>query len=176
MNDEPLSPDEQARLARARTDVAPPPALEDRTVGALRERGLVRSPRRHATWISIAAAAAILFLVAWALIPGRPAPPAGSRFVLLLYAGNEPVGADAEARRREYAAWARDLASTGVAISGEELGAGIRTVGPGPAAFPAALPRGFFIVSAADADAAERIAASCPHLRHGGRIVVQPIL
>jgi hypothetical protein len=37
------------------------------------------------------------------------------------------------------------------------------------------LPRGFFVVSAPDLNAAHQIASTCPHLRYGGRIVIQRI-
>jgi hypothetical protein len=67
MTDDELSPEELGRLARARTDVAPPPDLEPRTVAALRERGLVRPRRGRVTAILLMVAAAIAALVAWAL-------------------------------------------------------------------------------------------------------------
>src|SRR6185503_17470045 len=122
-------------------------------------------------WI---AAAAVLTIGAWLMLR-RPVPPAsgGPRFVLLLYAGDAATGGTAEARRGEYAAWARGLASSGVAISGEELADEVRVVGGGTA--PAEMPRGYFVLTASDLASAERIASSCPHLRHGGRIVVQRI-
>jgi hypothetical protein len=37
-------------------------------------------------------------------------------------------------------------------------------------------PRGYFVISARDADEARRIAATCPHLRHGGRIVLRRVV
>jgi hypothetical protein len=176
MTDDEFSPEELARLARARTDVAPPPDLEPRTVASLRERGLVRPRRGRFTAISAAAAAVIAAIGVWALVSdqrGQPAP-AGPRFMLLLYAGGDAPGSEAASRRSEYAAWARDLASRGIAISGEELTPESRAVGADGAS-AVILPRGFFIVSAADLEAAQQIASSCPHLRYGGRIVIQRI-
>jgi hypothetical protein len=35
--------------------------------------------------------------------------------------------------------------------------------------------RGFFVISASDFQDALSVARSCPHLRHGGRILVRPI-
>lgn len=58
MTDEDLTPDEQARLARARVPVEPPSGLKDRTVRALRERGLVRRPRHWSIAVTAVAAAA----------------------------------------------------------------------------------------------------------------------
>jgi hypothetical protein len=38
-----------------------------------------------------------------------------------------------------------------------------------------AQPRGFFVVRARDFAEARRIAETCPHLRHGGRIVLRRV-
>jgi hypothetical protein len=35
---------------------------------------------------------------------------------------------------------------------------------------------GYFVIGAASRAEAERIAATCPHLRHGGRVLVKAIL
>jgi hypothetical protein len=181
MSDERLtvpSDEERDRLARARIDVAPPRALEERTVTALRERGLIRPSRRP--WFAIgvlAAAAAILIAVVLWAVPPRAVTPrvaSGPRFMLLLYAGGDAAPGSSASRRDEYSQWARDVASSGVPITGEELSDDVRELG---AAAPSALalPRGFFIVDAPDLASAERIASTCPHLRHGGRIVIKPI-
>jgi hypothetical protein len=98
------------------------------------------------------------------------APP-GPRFALLLYGGETAESPD---RRREYAAWARTLSRQGVDIDGEELGPR-RVELPSPGS-DISDPRGFFIVSAATLEAARDVAASCPHLSHGGRIVIRPIV
>lgn len=50
MNDEPLLPEEAARLSRARVPIAPPPDEEERLVSALRQRGLLCPPRWRALW------------------------------------------------------------------------------------------------------------------------------
>ena len=177
----PLNDEERDRLARARVDGVPPRALEERTVALLRERGLIRSSRRP--WIAAgfaAAAAVLLALVLWAVPPRSTSTTSagtGPRYMLLLYAGTDPVSGSAETRRREYSQWARDLSSNGVAITGEELSDEVREVGASavqPAAL--ALPRGFFIVDAPDLSSAERIASTCPHLRYGGRVVIKRIV
>jgi hypothetical protein len=189
MNNDELTPDEYESLRRARVEAAPPRKLEEDTVAALRERGLVRPPSRirslgASAWMW-GAAAALVALVGWSVLPRPrgdlpPSPPVGPRYVLLLYAGGTPIAGTSDTRRREYADWARGLASRGVAISWEELSEEaheIPAAGPAPSALPAApLPRGFFVVSAPDLAAAQRIASTCPHLRYGGRIVVKQIV
>jgi hypothetical protein len=123
-----------------------------------------------------AAAAAIVALIAWAVLTRTTAPADGPRFVLLLYAGSDPVGGTADVRRQEYGAWARDLASRGVQVSGEELSEESAALGTNAAVEGAALPRGFFVIRADDLAAAQRIASTCPHLRYGGRIVIKRVV
>ena len=188
MNNDELTPDEYEYLRRARVDAVPPRELEDVTVAALRERGLLRPSKRirslaAAAWLT-AVAAALVALVSWNVLrsagPGASSAPAGPRYVLLLYAGTDPIGGASDTRRREYSEWARDVASRGVAISGEELSEEAREIdasgthASAPATGP--LPRGFFLVGAPDLESAQRIASSCPHLRYGGRIVVKRIV
>jgi hypothetical protein len=186
MNNDELTPDEYESLRRARVDAVPPRELEDVTVAALRERGLVRPSKRSrslaaAAWLT-AVAAALVALVTWTILHRSTASsvPAGPRYVLLLYAGTDPIAGTPDARRREYSEWARDVASRGVAISGEELSEEARQIdSPGTGASAPAtgpLPRGFFLVGAPDLESAQRIASTCPHLRYGGRIVVKRIV
>jgi len=175
----PLSDGERERLRRARIDLDPPRALEERTIEALRGRGLVRGSRRpFYTAAGIAAAAVIVIAAASSMLMHRaPASPvaAAPRFMLLLYAGTDPVTGTSDDRRQEYADWARDLGSRGVSITGEELTDDIRVLGGGGESGAALPPRGFFIVSAPDLSSAEQLASTCPHLRHGGRILIKRI-
>ena len=206
INDE-LSPEEYEVLRRARADVAPPRRLEDDTVAILRERGLVRPPKRIRSIASVrwmmtwAIAATVVAIAGWAIVQRfqgqetstsavltraaatAPSAIAGPRYMLLLYAGGTPVAGTPDTRRREYAEWARGIASRGVAISGEELSEEAREVGAATAGGSVAvapssgpLPRGYFVVSAPDLESAQRIASTCPHLRYGGRIVVKKIV
>src|SRR4029079_4576420 len=113
-------------------EVAPPRGLEERTVAALRERGLIRRPRRQIAAVLALAAAAVARVAAVAWMVTRRAEPAasavavatGPRYMLLLYAGGEPITGTADARRRGDAQWARDIASRGGAASGGEAAGG----------------------------------------------------
>ena len=179
MNNDDWTAEEQARLRAARIDGVPPRGLEETTVAALRERGLVRPPKRRLMAVAalVAMAAALVVAVGWSVTHRSVAPPSSPRFVLLLYAGTDPVAGAPDARRREYSQWARDVSAGGTAISGEELSEEAREI-PAPAGAPPGglLPRGFFLVSAPDLDAAERIASTCPHLKYGGRIVIKRVV
>ena len=190
MTNEEWTPEELERLRAARTDAVPPRDLEDATVAALRHRGLITRRLSHGSLAFalrqkavvatalLVLAAALVAAATWSVMHKTAAPPAASqspRFVLLLYAGVDPIAGAQDTRRQEYAQWARDLVSRGTAISGEELaeeavevGSGVRPAGD--------LPRGYFVVAAADLATAERIASTCPHLRYGGRIVVKRIV
>jgi hypothetical protein len=175
-------------LAAAREDRTPPPELEAATIEALRSRALIggrRRTRRRAVFIQIAALAAAVLVGVWIgqMRSSRPAP-SGSRFVLLLYLGAEYQATDAAgdaAREAEYGAWIRSLARAGHATMGEKLAWGGIELRPNrrpveltPVPTPEAA-RGFFIIVAADEQAALAIAETCPHLKYGGRVVVRPI-
>ena len=176
MNDEEFSPDLAEALRDARVPMTPPRALEDTTIAALRQRGLVYPRRGRAMAAWAAAAAAIVLIAGWAISSRTPAPIAGPRFVLLLYAGSDPVSGTPDTRRSEYGAWARGLSSRGVQVSGEELSEESAALGAASGAAGDALPRGFFVIQADDLAAAQRIAETCPHLRYGGRIVIKRIV
>jgi hypothetical protein len=166
---------ERQALARLRVPLNAPANIEARIVGDLRLRGALRSP----VWRPMKAAAAAAVLIA-ALASGamldriltrRSAP--GDRFILLLYGGTEDPS-----RRGEYAAWARSVARSGVDISGEELSQPAEEVWADTSRRVPAdpLPRGYFVVDASTLDEARRIASTCPHLQHGGRIVIRAIV
>jgi hypothetical protein len=166
---------ERRALAEFKRDLSPPDDSEARIVDALRARGVIRRRVSPMQW---AAAAALLILVFSAGVwSGRPASQRnvarGPRFVLLLYGGDSSAGSD---RHREYATWARTMASRGIDVDGEELATEqIELPQPGWAPATTQAPGGYFIVSASTIEEARQIASTCPHLQHGGRIVIRPI-
>ncbi len=165
MSDEELSREEQEALRALKRDEFPPSRIERAVISALKRDGTIAARRR---WVPIASvAAAVLAFAAGLSVPRSPAgsaPAAEPRFAILLYRGAMPPGAPR--RRDEYAAWARQVASSGTPISGEELA--------DDAEDPSG-PRGFFIIGAPSAARAREIAATCPHARYGGRVVVRSI-
>ena len=100
--------------------------------------------------------------------------------MLLLHAIGGALPEAEEARLvAEYAGWAADLRRRGVAIDGEKLEDERWLLGPeggrerrGPARGALA---GYFLIEAADPDAALAVAESCPHLRHGGSVELRRI-
>ena len=174
-------------------ELAPPPELEERVVAALAGRGLVRGPRggRGRIGRAVAAVAAGLLLMTAGVWIGRALPEgrartlgadASPRFVLFLLRGQESDRPEEEgARVAEYRAWARGLAASGRSVSGEKLDDREERLGaPGAlvaaaAAAPEEEIRGYFVISAVSLDDALAVARGCPHLNHGGRIVVRPI-
>jgi hypothetical protein len=184
-----LTDQEREALARLSREAAPPARLEETTVAALVERGLLRrrSGRRMAGWGLAAAAAAALF--AGGFFAGRqgsaPTADALPRFVLLLYEGPEyrnTAPGQEQDRVREYAGWARERGASGELEAGEKLredaavvirpDGSVATEAPAPGATRLA---GFFLIRAADDRAALEIARSCPHVRYGGSIVIREI-
>ena len=122
-----LTPDEREALDRLPRDAAPPPALEDATVAALRGRGLLRRTHRTPAIRAGLAIAASLLLFLGGLAIGRlgelPRPAEGGRprFALFLYEGPEYDQPSPEAmaqRVQEYVAWAREKPENGVVGGG----------------------------------------------------------
>ncbi len=165
----------------------PPIDLEDRVAAALRTEGLVKidEPSTWRSW-GLVAAALMLFVAGvgtqrYFLDDGLidVAPAAGDRYLLLLL---EPADVflepAVEAQRvGEYAAWAGTLAERGLLQVGEKLADGGDVVGlPVPGEMPSSeRVTGFFIVVAETEAAALEVAASSPHVQHGGRVEVRLI-
>jgi hypothetical protein len=154
-------------------EITPPGPLEDRVVNALRALGLVgRSRRRRAVRAGMAFAAALLlfaggFLAGASRGQGSAASPAGgSRFVLLLHEtpATASLGTREDLLVDEYRRWARTVSAGGNAIRGDKL-----------KAEPGHTLSGFFVLEAPSLDAARAIAASCPHVKYGGRVEVREI-
>lgn len=169
-------------------ELSPRPEVDDRIVGALRDRGLIRTAvTRSLIMLRLAAAAAGLALLAVGFAAGRGVTPPTDvasmepRFALLLPRGSEqPLqNPDEEAGRvADYGSWASGLADAGRFVTGEkledqaeQLGAPGRTV----RSVPEDAVQGFFIISARNFEDALAIARQCPHLRYGGTVLVRPI-
>ena len=130
-------------------------------------------------------AAGIALFVAGAFSQRMSAPdvPAiadlGPRYALLLY-GAQTESAEAErARVDEYRRWLRAIAADGRYVAGEKLRPGaleLTSIGAvDSATTDSEALAGFFIVSASTPAEAESIARSCPHIRHGGKVVLRAI-
>jgi hypothetical protein len=167
--------DDEAVVERLRAmprDIDPPPALEARVTKQLAGRGLLR--RRWMAMGTLATAAAIVIAFLGGLKMGAhdaAAPPTHGRYLLLLYAGPSPAS-PGEDDVETYGRWARDLRHSGRYVSGERLAPG--QVSPETPATGDAL-EGYFVIEATSDEDARTIAASHPHHRHGGRVVVRRI-
>ena len=160
-------------MSQFRHEIEPPPALEERVVAALRSRGLLRqSQRRRGVIVAVAAAAAVL-CIATGYAAGRwhaggVTPPAytGPEFMLLLHYTPALLANPAPVRERvdAYRRWAQQVDADGYGIRGAKLkDASGETLA------------GFFIVQAPSREAAEAIAATCPHARLGGRVEIREL-
>ncbi|MEX2151970.1 MAG: hypothetical protein WD825_01450 [Gemmatimonadaceae bacterium] len=153
-----------------------PTSLHGRVHAALRQRGLIRYRRSTSTWGLLAAGAVLCF--AAGLFTGRvssrqAAVAVAPRYALLLYGGSEgDTDAARAARAEEYHRWALSLSGDARFVSGEELG---RVVDELPARSLREPVAGFFLIHASSDELATRIARGCPHLKYGGRVVVQTI-
>jgi hypothetical protein len=76
----------------------------------------------------------------------------------------------------EYKAWARREAGAGRLIEGEKLEPQALVLGaPADGQAGSRAVAGFFVIAARDDAEALAIARGCPHLAHGGRVVVRRI-
>lgn len=161
----------------------PPAALRDNVVRTLRRRGLLARaglPNTVKTVLALAASA-LLFASGAAFGRRTPGGPTDSRpsFVLLLYE-DSAFRARGTATVAEYLAWSDSLRRVGVLITGEKLDDKVAVLAQASGGETGASPvlgsiAGLFIVRAADLENALVLARTCPHLRHGGSVVVRPI-
>lgn len=185
-NEEARMPDEN--LGRLRESPEVPSALEERVVNSLRAAGRLapeermrRWSRRH--WLGVAAGIAAGF-AGGLMLPRGSAAASGPRWMVLLYEDEHyrPAEPGHEAERVDaYRRWADDLARRGLLVDAGELApSSTLLAGPGLPDLPArpvgSLATGFFVIAAADAADAERIARECPHLGFGGRLEVRAVV
>ena len=108
----------------------------------------------------------------------------GERYLLVLFRSEEELANPAgEAKLvREYSAWAQDLAQQGHFLGGDPLSADGRLLIPMGTEVETRLQSsqggedpmtGYFLIAANDDDQAEEIARRCPHLRHGGKVMIR---
>ena len=174
MSDNPL--DAFARNA------TPSPALQRRVEDTLRQRGHLSGAR--SSWRGIGLAASVLVAAGLGFGAGRltPSEPShdGRQYLLLLredstYRDDRPIAEIV----REYGRWADSLRRQDLLIAAEKLGdeavsvvSSSTSIGSETRESPTT---GFFLVRAANLEAARAIASASPHVKYGGRIVVRSI-
>ena len=142
-------------------EIQPPAEVRRRIERQLRGTGMLRS---RTQWYAIAAA--VVVVIAAALLWMRAPKPPQPNYILLLYESAQFTGGS----HAEYARWAQDMRP--LVVGGEELGKDVASIGPGAQTAPA----GYFLIDAKDDAAALRVARACPHLRHGGAVVLRRIV
>lgn len=151
-------------------EMAPPPGLRSEIAAELRRQRLLRRrrlPLAVAAAVAVVATAAIFLMVR----PQRHAE-ARANYILLLYESPEFKGGS----RAEYGEWARQMRP--LIVGGEELAGGsVLALAGASTPLPQSTSRlaGYFLVGANDDASAARVARACPHLRHGGAIVLRRI-
>lgn len=184
-----LNMERYEELRRLSRGPEPHEGLEQRVVDSLRNRGLLAPHARiHSRWTWVAAfvTACVICFGAGVLFRSRsvaiPAAPTGNRYVLFL-THSSSVATSGTAGEivlvQEYSDWAQRQRVGGHLIAGEKLNdASLELSGPQGLqeihAEDTSLG-GYFVIAAANFDAALAIARTCPHLKHGGTIVIRPI-
>ncbi|HEU5181789.1 MAG TPA: YciI family protein [Candidatus Polarisedimenticolia bacterium] len=202
-DEENLDPVTERELRSLPRERRPPQDLERMVVSDLRREGLLGSrllaPR---PWMRAAASLALLAIGfaagAWWMRPAlswetRTQARNEPRFLLLLHESPDMETLSHErqaAMVKEYKAWAAEGARQGFLLEGEKLREVRRLLpttkwstaihvpnAPGSDSSASAGPfiGGYFVIRAANYEEALRLARTCPHLRHGGRIEVREI-
>jgi hypothetical protein len=181
MAHEPNDTDKIAELHDLPLEVLPDASLGDRTVAALRGRGLLRADRaalrmRSAGWLAAASILIVAFLAGYLTgkVGPQPQRPEAS-FALMLYGTIGGDSATQMARAMEYGQWARAPHESGRVVGGEALGDFVGAAGRPDSLAAGEELVGFFLVQAPDRESATRLAAGCPHVKYGGRVVVREI-
>lgn len=102
------------------------------------------------------------------------------RFLLLVHGGDEPAATERAAVVDEYRQWARRLAAEGHLLEADELASEAVLLRAGEGGETRRSTRepsagGYFLIAAADLEAALAVARDCPALRRGGAVEVVPI-
>lgn len=174
-------------LQRLGEDSTMPTGLEERVVRSLRTSGTLSRSGSRMTWPLAAAAALACFLLgrqtAPAITVGASDTP-GRKWMLLLYE-DAAFQAPAPGKELEYVAeyrdWAVALRAADQLIDAAELLPTSALLEPEGVAQQVALASslgnltGYFIIVAPTLESARAIAATNPHLKHRGRVAIQPL-
>ncbi len=189
-NDDPeLTRVERDALMSLNVTDAPPQNLENQVVDRLRSVGLIRrSPWKIRVFgiTAFIATAFAMFTIGRDVGTQRTTMTdtrtPHAEFLLLLYEGADfDPGApeQASARIQEYRTWAKHLADIGHLIYAGRLSTPSDAIQVPSATIrlpSTSEPTGYFLVVALDRNEAARLAATCPHVRHGGIVVIRPIV
>ena len=160
-------------------DREPPRSLHDRVERTLLASGLLESRSKRLQRYAVRAAVLVIVTGA-AFAMGRVQreftdPDSLPHFLMLLYE-DSTYRDDRPVREivNEYARWADSLRQGQALVLGEKLD-DARVELPAPAVSRISPPTGMFIVRAGNLQHATILAATSPHLRFGGRVVVHQI-
>lgn len=174
-------------LKRLGEDPTMSSALEDRVVQSLRASGTLRQSRRWRTWPLAAAAALACFLLGRQTAPARTVGASdtpGHKWMLLLYEDatfQGPTPGSEQEYVAEYRDWALNLRASKQLLDAAELLPARALLEPGGATQQTAGASnlgsltGYFIILAPTLEEARAIAQTNPHLKHGGRVAIQPL-
>jgi hypothetical protein len=155
--------EERNELESLPRELAPPPQARSAIAAGLRRERLLRR-RRAGVW-AVAAALTLIVLTVLLFPTRRPA----ANYVLLLYESPQFTGGS----HAEYAKWAEQMRP--LVAGGEELDTrAILATSGAPSESPTL--GGYFLIRAGDDATAVRVARACPHLRHGGSVVLRKIV
>lgn len=191
-NSDMQSPEEARRFAALPRERAPADSLENRIVSTLKSKGLIRMTTSTRFWTlprlaGALSAAVVLLAIGFGMgrWQSRPAHDRAEQSMFVLFLYHSPAMAPGDSSRAvEYSNWAKSIRQSQRTISGEKLEDGGRVlrreqgqvaIRDGYLTDEKNMLGGYFLIQAANYEEAAKIAASCPHLKHGGVIELRQI-
>ncbi len=188
MNDAPeFSDHEKKILTGLYNEKSIPSDLENKTMNALRDKGLFRKPLLKNYYFRLSFGVlliAFIFYVGYTIGHGsrHAARPAGGNQEYLMLLSEPPGFISSASHVQEYSDWFNELRSRNIMSAGEELQTGgwvisKKTTGVLVSSMTGdpGMPSGFFIFNASSPEEAIKIASACPHLKYHGAIALRSI-
>lgn len=186
MDQEELTPEEQAAFKAMASAQQPPPLLEDRIVAALKTEGLIKKTRTMNNYIKYAAgiAASIIIFFTGNIIGKQTQDvteidPLNGYIMILKEDTNFKPG-DPMQMFEEYANWMNDLYSKGVKITGQELkNEALEVTASSTTDLGEDVARrttGYFIIETKTEEEALAVVKDNPHLKYGGIIELKAFM
>lgn len=184
MDQEELTPEEQAAFRAMASAQRPPSSLEDNIVAELKNEGLIKKTRTMNSYIKYAVgiAASVIIFFAGNIVGKQSGSvpeidPLNGYIMILKEDANFQPG-DPMQMFEEYASWMNGLYSKGVKISGQELkNEALEVTASATVSLDNDLrTTGYFVIETKTKEEALAVVKDNPHLKYGGIIELKAFM
>ncbi len=186
MDQEELTPEEQAAFKAMASAHLPPAALENRIVAELKKEGLIKKTRTMNTYIKYAAgiAASVIIFFAGNIVGKQTGSVAEidplNGYIMILKEDSNFKPGDPMEMFEEYASWMNGLYNKGVKITGQELkNDALEVTASSTTQLDGTDERrttGYFIIETKTEEEALAVVKDNPHLKYGGIIELKAFM